>query len=123
MPADFLAIPYKETGFLNISDAIDRYLKSNVSKAVRLLRDMICILRPPPPLFPNMHPWTSMSAPRSLLTTSDASSPTGLQGRRWRADRGAAHPEQCCGAQRQPGRDQGEAHEVRDSMYPDLDAL
>jgi len=49
MPADFLAIPYKETGFLNISDAIDRYLKSNVSKAVRLLRDMICILRPPPP--------------------------------------------------------------------------
>lgn len=70
MPADFLAIPYKETGFLNISDAIDRYLKSNVSKAVRLLPDIICTLRPPPPSPPHMHPCTSMSSPQGLLTTS-----------------------------------------------------
>ena len=56
MPADFLAIPYKETGFLNISDAIDRYLKSNVSKAVRLLRDKSCTTTPPPaPYAPSVH--------------------------------------------------------------------
>ena len=49
-------------------------------------------------------------------TTCGAS--TGVQRRRWRAHRGAAHPEQCRGAQRQPGRDQGEAHEARGCICP-----
>ena len=49
MSADFLAIPYKETGFLNIADAIDKYLKSNVSKAVCHHTIRRCLNTPPPP--------------------------------------------------------------------------
>ena len=51
MSAGFLAIPYKETGFLNIADATDRYLKSNVSKAVCQQSYLPAMLAPPPPPF------------------------------------------------------------------------
>ena len=77
MPADFLAVPYKETGFLNVADAIDRYLKSIVSKAV--LRSRRAILQnpcpplpptpPPPPPLTHLQPALRTPRPQSHLGT------------------------------------------------------
>ena len=74
MPADFLAVPYKETGFLNVADAIDRYLKSNVSKAV--LRSRRAILQSLPTSTPNSTPTpTPHPSPTFLANPPAAVSP------------------------------------------------